>query len=172
MPTSKFLEASTDSHWQQATSLMQRVYVGGGYTAAVNAGDFMNRKNLEPAGQLLVAVDDADVVLGAVLLLHPVSTLRQLAGAEEREFRLLAVDEKARGKGVGEQLVQACLDRAFAAVAQAVVLWTQPSMYSAHRLYERMGFRREPERDQEDPRGFTRLVYVHVRQGGRGFAKA
>ena len=140
--------ATTDGDWQQATSLMQRVYVGGGYTSAVNAGEFMNRMNLEPAGQLLVAVDDADVVLGAVLLLHPVSTLRQLAGAEEREFRLLAVDEKARGKGVGEQLVQACLDRAFAAVAQAVVLWTQPSMYSAHRLYERMGFRREPERSR------------------------
>jgi ribosomal protein S18 acetylase RimI-like enzyme len=164
--------ATTDGDWEQATSLMQRVYVGGGYTAAASASDFMTRKNLEPAGQLLVAVDDADVVLGAVLLLHPVSALRQLAGAEEREFRLLAVDEKARGKGVGEQLVQACLDRAFAAGAQAVVLWTQPSMYSAHRLYERMGFRREPERDQEDPRGFTRLVYVHVRQGGRGFAKA
>jgi ribosomal protein S18 acetylase RimI-like enzyme len=155
--------ATTDGDWEQATLLMQQVYVGGGYTAAVNASDLMTRKNLEPAGQLLVAVDDADVVLGAVLLLHPVSDLRQLAGAEEREFRLLAVDDKARGKGVGEQLVQACLDRAFAAGAQAVVLWTQPSMYSAHRLYERMGFRRAPERDHEDPRGFTRLVYVRVR---------
>lgn len=155
--------ATTDGDWQQATSLMQRVYVGGGYTAAVNASDFMTRKNLEPAGQLLVAVDDADVVLGAVLLLYPVSALRQLAGAEEREFRLLAVDDKARGKGVGEQFVQACLDCAFAAGAQAVVLWTQPGMHSAHRLYERMGFRRAPERDQEDPRGFTRLVYVRVR---------
>jgi ribosomal protein S18 acetylase RimI-like enzyme len=155
--------SGSENEWQQATSLMQRVYIDGGYTAAVNTSDFMTRNNLEPAGQLLVAVDDADVVLGAVLLLHPVSALRQLAGAEEREFRLLAVDDKARGKGIGEQLVQACMDRAFAAGAQAVVLWTQPSMYSAHRLYERMGFRRAPERDQEDPRGFTRLVYVRVR---------
>ena len=156
-------EPASENEWQQATQLMQRVYVGGGYTAAVNASDFMTRKNLEPAGQLLVAVDDADVVVGAVLLLHPVSALRQLASAEEREFRLLAVDDKARGKGVGEQLVQACLDRAFAAGAQAVVLWTQPIMHSAHRLYERLGFRRAPERDQEDPRGFTRLVYVRGR---------
>lgn len=155
--------ATTDGDWQQATSLMQRMYVGGGYTAAVNASDFMTRNNLEPAGQLLVAADDADVVLGAVLLLHPVSALRQLAGAEEREFRLLAVDDKARGKGVGEQLVQACMHRAFTAGAQAVVLWTQPGMHSAHRLYERMGFRRARERDLEDPRGFTRLVYVRVR---------
>jgi ribosomal protein S18 acetylase RimI-like enzyme len=155
--------ATTDGDWEQATSLMQRVYVGGGYTAAASASDFMTRKNLEPAGQLLVAVDDADVVLGAVLLLHPVSALRQLAGAEEREFRLLAVDDKARGNGVGERLVQACMDRAFAAGAQAVVLWTQPSMHSAQRLYARLGFQRVSERDQEDARGFTRLVYRRIR---------
>ena len=64
-------ESVSENEWQQATLLMQRVYVGGGYTAAANASDFMTRKNLEPAGQLLVAVDDADVLLGAVLLLHP-----------------------------------------------------------------------------------------------------
>lgn len=156
-------EATSENDWQQATSLIQRVYIGGGYTAAVKASDFMTRKNLESAGQLLIAVDDANVVLGAVLLLDPKSALRQLAGVEEREFRLLAVDAKARGKGIGEQLIQACLDRAFSAGAQAVVLWTQPSMHSAHRLYERMGFYRAPERDEEDARGFTRLVYMRVR---------
>lgn len=43
--------------------------------------------------------------------------------------------------------------------ARAMVLWSQPSMSSAHRLYERLGFSRAPERDQEDPRGFTRMVF-------------
>lgn len=155
----QLIEAATDTHWEQATLLMQRVYVGVGYTAAEKASDFMTRKNLEPSGQLLVAVDDVDDLLGVVLLLHRVSALRQLAGPKEREFRLLAVDDKARGKGVGQRLVEACVDRAFAAGAQAMVLWSQPSMHSAHRLYERLGFSRAPERDQEDPRGFTRMVF-------------
>ncbi|MBK9415708.1 MAG: GNAT family N-acetyltransferase [Flavobacteriales bacterium] len=152
-------EAATDREWEQATALLQRVYVAGGYTAAANAGQFMTRENLEPAGVLLVALDGEDAVVGAVLLLHPASALRQLATMYEREFRVLGVDERARGLGIGEVLVQACVDRAFASGAQAVVLWTQPSMHSAQRLYKRLGFRRAPERDVEDPRGFTRLVF-------------
>ena len=156
-------EAATDREWEQATALLQRVYVAGGCTAAANASQFMTRENLEPAGVLLFALDGEEAVVDAVQLLHPVSVLRQLAAAQEREFRVLGVDDNARGKGVGEQLVQASLIRAFAAGAQAVVLWTQPSMHSAHRLCERLGFRRAPERDQEDPRGFTRLVHVRGR---------
>lgn len=156
-------EAVTDHEWEQATALLQRVYVAGGYTAAANAAQFMTRANLEPAGVLLIALDGEDAVVGAVLLLHPASALRQLATMHEREFRVLGVDERARGMGIGEVLVQACVDRAFADGAQAVVLWTQPSMQSAQRLYARLGFQRAAERDQEDARGFTRLVYRRIR---------
>jgi ribosomal protein S18 acetylase RimI-like enzyme len=154
-------EASSDKEWDQATALLQRVYVEGGFTAAEQAASFMTRANLEPAGTLLLAVEGMDTVIGAVLLLHPDSALRQLAEAEEREFRVLGVDERARGRGVGELLVRGCLERSLAAGARSVVIWTQPLMYSAHRLYERLGFERAPERDVQDPRGFTRLVYVH-----------
>jgi ribosomal protein S18 acetylase RimI-like enzyme len=156
-------EASTDRDWEQATALLQRVYVNGGFTAAATAGQFMTRTNLEPAGVLLVAVDTAEDVKGTVLFLHPESALRQLAFASEREFRMLGVEEGTRGSGIGQQLVQACATRAFAEGAQAVVLWTQPSMHSAQRLYARLGFQRVPERDQPDARGFTRLVYRRIR---------
>jgi hypothetical protein len=40
-------------------------------------------------------------------------------------------------------------------------------MHAAHRLYERLGFVRAPERDVADPRGFTRLVYVRSFNGKR-----
>ncbi len=161
--TDRIREATTDKDWEQATVLLRRIYVGGGHTTDEQAGRFMTRANLEPAGVLLVAMDETDTVVGAVLLLHPESPLRQVAAANEREFRVLGVDDRTRGNGIGERLVQACLDRAFAAGAQAMVLWTQPRMFGAHRLYERMGFQRAPERDVEDPRGFTRLVYVRGR---------
>lgn len=161
--TPRIREASTDRDWEQATALLQRVYVGGGFTAAVAAAQFMTRANLEPAGVLWVAVDPADVVLGTVLLLHPESALRQLALAGEREFRMLGVGAGARGSGIGTRLVEACVTRAFAEGAKAVVLWTQPRMHSAQGLYERLGFRRVPERDEDDDRGFKRLVYLHER---------
>ncbi|MFZ1694192.1 MAG: GNAT family N-acetyltransferase [Flavobacteriales bacterium] len=156
-------EASTDGDWERATDLLQRVYVGGGFTAAANAAQFMTRGNLEPAGVLLVAVNSANALVGTVLLLHPDSPLKQLALDGEREFRMQGVDESARGAGIGEQLVQACVQRAWAEGAKAIVLWTQPSMHSAHRLYERLGFRRAQQRDQNDARGFKRLVYLRER---------
>jgi len=156
-------EAATDTEWQQATALLQRVYVGGGYTPAENASPFMTRSRLEHEGVLIIAIDEQEDVVGAVLLLHEASTLRQLARANEREFRILAVDERARGAGVGEALVQDCLDRAFGVGASAVVIWTQPTMHSAQRLYVRLGFQRAPERDEQDLRGFTRMVFRRSR---------
>jgi len=161
--TTRIREASTDRDWEQATALLQRVYVDGGFTAAATAAQFMTRANLGTAGVLLIAVDPADEVMGTVLLLLPESALRQLALTNEREFRVLGVVEAARGSGVGAQLVEACVKRAFAEGAQAVVLWTQPSMHSAQRLYARLGFQRVPERDQTDARGFMRLVYRRMR---------
>jgi ribosomal protein S18 acetylase RimI-like enzyme len=77
----------------------------------------------------------------------------------ECEFRLLAVSTAARGQGVGQALVHACIERSIADGAQALVLWTQPTMLAAQRLYERLGFVRATERDHADPRGFMRMVY-------------
>ena len=51
-----------------------------------------------------------------------------------------------RGRGVGELLVRACLERASAAGKRRMVLSTDVRMAAAHRLYERLGFTRLPER--------------------------
>ncbi len=107
-----------------------------------------------------MAVDADGRIGGVVLFLHANSALRQLARKGEREFRMLAVHPDARGTGAGEALVRACVERAIKAGAKRVVLWSQPRMLTAHRLYERLGFVRAPERDEPDDRGFTRLVFV------------
>lgn len=147
--------------WQQATTLLQEVYVGGSFTSTEAASEMMTREILEPAGTLLIVKQEgSDTVLGTTLFLHVNSPLQQLARNGEREFRLLAVGSNARGKGVGEKLVQACIDRAKAENATGLVLWTQPTMNAAHRLYERMGFLRAKERDVLDPRGWDRMVYA------------
>lgn len=149
-----------EEDWVRTIEVLHRVYVGEGYTTAERALAFQQREKLEPAGELLVAVDGNGRIGGAVLFLHVDSALRQLASGGEREFRLLAVHPDARGTGAGEALVRACVERAKHAGAKGVVLWSQPRMLTAHRLYERLGFVRALERDQPDDRGFTRWVFV------------
>ena len=52
----------------------------------------------------------------------------------------VVVDEVARGKGVGEHLTNAAIDRSREAGAKAVGLTSRPSREAANRLYLRMGF--------------------------------
>ncbi len=92
--------------------------------------------------------DDGDgEILGCVTLCPPGSPWRELAGPDEGEFRMLAVAPQARGRGVGEALARMCLDRFRAEGARAVVICSLPQMTDAHRLYDRLGFRRAPELD-------------------------
>lgn len=98
--------------------------------------------------EVLVAVDADGAVLGGVAHVVGPSAWADLAGDGEAEFRMLAVAPAARGRGVGGALVQACVDRARATEGCVRVrLSTQKSMLGAHRIYERMGFVRTPERD-------------------------
>ena len=52
----------------------------------------------------------------------------------------VVVDESARGRGVGEALNRAALERARAAGAKTVDLTSRPSREAANRLYQRLGF--------------------------------
>ncbi|TDC82241.1 GNAT family N-acetyltransferase [Micromonospora sp. KC606] len=101
------------------------------------------------AGAVLVAVDGATgAVLGSVTFVLPGSPFAELCGFGEAEFRMLAVDPVAQGRGAGEALVRACVDRAVALGCTAVVICVRGGMAeAARRLYERLGFERAPERD-------------------------
>lgn len=157
-------EARDTEDLDRAAALMRAVYVGEGWTQPEPAQRNMTAEKIAAGGTVFLAEQDGRL-FGAVVHLHADSPLRQLADGHEREFRLLAVAAEARGRGAGERLVQACVRRAAEEGATAVVLWTQPRMAAAQRLYERLGFVRDPARDVPDPRGFTRLVYVR-RLGG------
>ncbi len=96
--------------------------------------------------ELWVAEDGADLV-GTVTYCPIGSPWRELGSDDEAEFRMLAVAPKARGHGVGEALVRHCEARATGDGATRMVLSTLDEMTSAHRIYERLGYRRSPERD-------------------------
>ncbi len=100
------------------------------------------------AGELLVAADEATgELLGAVLFVLPGSAYAELSGPDEAEFRMLAVDPGAQGRGAGKALVRACLDRARSLGCARVVICTRSFSTPAHRLYAGFGFVRTPDRD-------------------------
>jgi ribosomal protein S18 acetylase RimI-like enzyme len=98
-------------------------------------------------------------VLGSVTFAAPGSAMSQVSGPGEGEFRMLAVASQARRLGVGRALVEHCVDRARELGLTGLAISTQPSMRSAHRIYERLGFERTPERDWEPVPGVRLMTY-------------
>lgn len=101
---------------------------------------------------LLVAVlpaegDDDEVVVGTITLAPAGSSYAEVARAGEVELRMLGVAPEARRRGIAEALMRASMRETVALGAGAVVLSTLDTMATAQRLYDRLGFRREPDRD-------------------------
>jgi ribosomal protein S18 acetylase RimI-like enzyme len=111
--------------------------------------------------EILVAADDSGAVLGSVTVVHPGTPYAEISRPGELEFRMLSVAAAARGRGVGEALVRAVVDRARAAGLDRVVLSSSEKMLAAHRLYERLGFTRLPERDWTPLPGVKLMAYAY-----------
>lgn len=111
------------------------------------------------AAEVLVAAADGKV-LGCVTYVPAGGPMADIARDGEAEIRMLAVSPEARGRGVGETLVRECVRRAEEAGRSALVLSTQTSMHAAHRLYERLGFVRTPERDWNPIETVPLLTYA------------
>ncbi|MFJ6630779.1 GNAT family N-acetyltransferase [Streptomyces sp. NPDC091376] len=112
------------------------------------------------AAEVLVAVDQDGTILGGVTFVGDGGPFADVAGEGEAEFRMLAVSRRARGRGAGEALVRACTARARDIEGcRQLMLSTQGAMHAAHRIYERIGFVRTPERDWEPVPGLRLLAY-------------
>jgi ribosomal protein S18 acetylase RimI-like enzyme len=125
-------------------------YVADGFLVEDDfyADELLGAAHRAAEAELLVAVDPASHALfGTVTFCLSGSHYSEVARAGEAEFRMLAVAPAARGRGVGHALATWCVDRAREQGCSAVTLSSLDEMHTAHRLYERMGFRRLPERD-------------------------
>ncbi len=62
------------------------------------------------------------------------------AGDDVGQLRLLYTESWARGLGIGEALVQCCIDFARTAGYREVMLWTHTKLTSARKIYAGLGF--------------------------------
>ncbi len=88
-----------------------------------------------PATSLLLAVEDDGTILGGLTL-----AIFRIPTGLRAWIEDVVVDERARGKGVGEALNRRALELAKEAGATTVDLTSRPSREAANRLYQRIGF--------------------------------
>lgn len=145
MPTRIRRALSTDH--DAVADLTASVYRGEGFSSADYEPSLRDVTSRAASATVLVAVDDADRVLGAVTAATRGGEWAEQAARGEAVIRMLAVARDARGSGAGEALVRACLAQARADSCSIVRLSSQEDMRAAHRLYERLGFTRTPSLD-------------------------
>jgi ribosomal protein S18 acetylase RimI-like enzyme len=90
-----------------------------------------------PTNTLLVARDDGCAIVGTLTLLVLVTPGATFGFVED-----VVVDEAARGRGIGEALVQECLRLAVEQGASRTELHSGNHRQGAIRLYQRVGFKK------------------------------
>jgi len=113
--------------------------------------------------EVMVAVaSDTNAVIGCVTFVPDQSSpWAELLERGEAGVRMLGVEPRAQGRGVGRALVEACIGRALELRRTALMLHTTPWMTAAHRLYEACGFERLPTRDWSPVPEVPLLAYRH-----------
>jgi ribosomal protein S18 acetylase RimI-like enzyme len=96
--------------------------------------------------ELWVAADSSGL-LGTVTYCPVGSVYREIGRDDEGEFRMLGVAGRARGLGIGTALTERCIARTREFGQRRIVMSSAVYMTTAHRIYERLGFERLPERD-------------------------
>lgn len=127
------IESFRPEHSAAFEALNRAWLVGNGLLEPADEPDLKdpNGTIIALGGQVYVAVEN-DVVIGTCGIVPH--------GPGEFEVRKLAVAASAQGRGIGMQLVEACLDFARQRGARRITLISNSSLVAALRLYERAGF--------------------------------
>ena len=88
--------------------------------------------NYDPRRERCWIAERKGEVVGSVFLVRKSATVAKL--------RLLIIDPKARGIGLGKRLTRACIQFAKQKGYRRIVLWTQSHLTAARAIYERENF--------------------------------
>ena len=151
-----------DAHPDEAEAigtLTEAVYRAEGFTdGGWYSAELLDAAGRIAGGRVLVAEVDG-LVAGTVTLAPPGSPFAEITDGTELEVRMLATVEHARRLGVADRLMDGAEADARERSLLGVVLSTEPAMQGAHRLYERRGYVRRPDRDWHHD-GYDLLVYA------------
>lgn len=153
------IRVATDEDAEAIAALWTEAYFDegeGGRDTPYSPADFEETR--AAAAHLVVAELDGAVV-GVVALLAPDQPSRAVALEDEAELARLVVSSAARRQSIGRDMAERCAELARNEGWPAISLWSRPYQRAGHRLYESLGYQRQPERDSTDEAGFGRLVF-------------
>jgi ribosomal protein S18 acetylase RimI-like enzyme len=147
------IRRATDIDADEVGALCERAYRIDGHLdwdgAQAYSGKLRDVRARLAAG-IVLACFEAERIVGSVTIAPQGSPFAQTAHPGEGEVRMLAVEFNDRGKGIAESLMIAAADVAREEGWQRLILSTERSMQTAQRLYERLGYARQPDRDWAD----------------------
>lgn len=146
-------------HHAAVAALTADTYLAEGWADEDYAPELRDVAHRDDLAQVWVALDGEELV-GAVTLATRGGPLAELATEGEAVMRHLVTAPAARGRGVGQALVQTCLDVARADGCRLLRLSTHRDMAAAHRLYGRFGFARTPSYDWEPFPGLHLITFA------------
>jgi len=125
----------------EISELLTQVYVDGGFTEGEIAKTLFEPASVRRRGMLFCAREKLSSELaGMIILVPPESEACRMATGNEVEIHLLGVKSKYRGMGLGRELVAKLISLAQDEGRSRIVLWTQPTMKAAQKLYESFDF--------------------------------
>jgi DNA-binding MarR family transcriptional regulator/GNAT superfamily N-acetyltransferase len=104
------------------------------------ASDFVKNFDQERERCWIAEMDGEPV--GSVFVVKQSRTVAKL--------RLLIVEPRARGRGLGKRLVEECIAFARAKGYRKLVLWTQSNLAAARKIYAKTGFKRVKQQPHQE----------------------
>jgi ribosomal protein S18 acetylase RimI-like enzyme len=112
----------------------------------LNVGELTQK----PGTEIIIAIN-GDKIVGAVVYFDNMKYYGSDGTATKEEnaagFRLLAVDDIVRGRGIGKSLTLECIKRAKEKKLKQVIIHTTKAMEPAWKMYEKLGFKRSEDLD-------------------------